>query len=123
MKNLDEIREVLAGLVKIYDRQNAMDIAYQAFGYYDNPAFDTAGEIKDLIYKFIGEHTDTLSDSTTHKALDILVDDELRIETLMVAYLRNHISGDRSAQPAPAFYSPEELAKSVMQNGGYVVGG
>lgn len=113
---MDEIREALACLVRAGMQARELDEKLRESGYGNTPYSLIYGEIADAIYKITGEHTEMLSHSVTHTALNApLLCEERRVAILMHAYRENH------CQPRPHTFEtdPEEVRRIARKQGGY----
>ena len=113
------IRAALVRLLRIYDREVALDKALRGIGQtYDNYHFDNWAEIVDAICYMTGDTTDKMLDSQTYKILQSSIDKSRKVELLMGEY--DEHAKLEVVQPAPNIMDPKKFRDLVSQNGGYV---
>ena len=110
------IRAALVRLLRIYDREVALDNALRGIGQtYDNYHFDNWAEIVDAICYMTGDTTDKMLDSQTYKILQSSLDKSRKVELLMGEY--DEHAKPEVVQPAPNIMDPEEVRNMARQNG------
>lgn len=117
---MDGIKDALLRLVQASVKTRKLSKAMDDSGYDDNPYGDIRGDIVDAIYHMIGENRKEFTDSVTHKVIDAESPGsaEYQAQKLMEEYTRNHICPQPS-QPRPITAEPEDVERSIKENGGY----
>ena len=120
-RNRNGIRAALVRLLRVYDRELALDKAVRGVlgTGTSNYHSDNWSEIMDAICYMTGDITDKLVDSQTYKILTSSIDKSRKIELLMVECDRNAPKAEPQ-QPAPVITDPKHFIELVSQNGGYV---
>lgn len=117
---MNGIRPALVRLLRIYDREVALDKALRGIGQtYDNYHFDNWAEIVDAICYMTGDTTDKMLDSQTYKILNSSIDKSRKVDLLMGEFEQN-VPQTEPQQPAPVIADPKQFRDLVSQNGGYV---
>lgn len=114
---MDEIRDVLACLIRAGMQARELDKKLTDCGYGNTPYGVIYGEIAEAIYKLTGEHTEEFEHSVTHTALNApLLCEERRTAILNHVYTQNH------SQPRPHTFEmdPSDAERLVRTQGGYV---
>lgn len=114
---MNEIKDALLRMIRSAMSAKKMADAYLMIGLDDNKLHRIYGDLLDAIYSLIGESVDEFNLSVTYVAATApFLTDERRTELLYFEYVKNH----QVKQPKPFFTTPEEMRKSVKENGGYM---
>ena len=109
---MNEIKDALLRMVKAARIANEMDGHLCRWGG-DNPYRELYCLMFDAIYHLIGEHTDKMEESVTHKMLTApFLDDERRAACLAHIYEVNHVT-------TPHTFEKDEMQENFRKNGGY----
>jgi len=112
---MQNVKDALLHVVNVVLQARDIDRKMAEHGYTETPYGKFADELTEAIYALIGEHTETLEDSTTFKMLTApFMDNERRAACL--AYIHD----TNFCQPQPDTISPEEMKKMHQKNGGYL---
>ena len=109
------IRAALVRLLRIYDREVALDKALRGIGQASNYHFDNWAEIVDAICYMTGDTTDKMLDSQTYKILQSSLDKSRKVELLMGEY--DEHAKPEVVQPVPNIMAPEEIRVMAQRNG------
>ena len=116
---MNGIRPALVRLLRIYDREVALDKALRGIGQASNYHFDNWAEIVDAICYLTGDTTDKMLDSQTYRILNSSIDKSRKVDLLMGEFEQN-VSQTEPQQPAPVIADQKQFRDLVSQNGGYV---
>ncbi len=114
---MNGIRDALVRLLRVYDREVALDKAVRGIGSADNYHFNNWSEIVDAInYMITGGTQDDMMDSAVYRIIKSSIASERKVELLMAEYK----NANRVVMCAPNLMDRQEIIAMARENGGYI---